>query len=223
MLIVPVPFDDWPGCSLWSGPLDRALTSAQSAWLGSDERERARRFVHEVHRGRYIAAHAALRECLAVATGQAPGALDIVVDTNGKPALAGASALHFNISHSEDRLLIGLSHGAKLGVDIEVQRPVRDARALAHRYFVGSELDAVENAPDDAARDLAFLRVWTRKEACLKAIGLGLRVAPSSFEAGAAAGGALVRLPTPTGEATVEVCSVEGGPGVLAAVARLRP
>jgi 4'-phosphopantetheinyl transferase len=105
-------------------------------------------------------------------------------------------------------------------VDIEALRPVDEALALARKHYSAGELAACQSAPDTRARDEAFLRVWTRKEACLKAVGLGLRLAPSSFDAGAQSAAHVARLATPEGDALVEVRSVETGIDAVAAVAR---
>jgi 4'-phosphopantetheinyl transferase len=213
---------DWPGLMLWRCRLDAAVDASAIASLDAGEQARAARFVHALHRRRYVAAHAALRARLADATGEAANRLQLRDDARGKPQLAHPVGWQFNLSHSEDWALVGLQRGtAPIGVDIEIVRPVEEALALADRHYTPSEQAAVAAAADGVARQRAFLRVWTRKEACLKAVGLGLRLAPSSFEAGADAGLSRTRLLTPEGPTEVEVRSIEPGPGLVAAVARV--
>ncbi len=155
-------------------------------------------------------------------TGEPATRLRFAADTNDKPQLVHPAGWHYNLSHSEDWALVGAQRAAPIGVDLEVLRPVEAAMALARRHYTSAEQAAVEQAGDDAARHAAFLRVWTRKEACLKAVGLGLRLAPSSFDAGADAGPAVACLRTPTGTLAVEVQSLQPGDGwVVAAVARV--
>jgi 4'-phosphopantetheinyl transferase len=221
-MAIPIALHAWPGLTLWRCALDAAPEDKLVAALDAAERARAARLVHEVHRRRYVAAHAALRALLADATGEAPDRLRFCDDAHGKPQLEHPSGWQFNLSHSEDLALIAMQSGAMpIGVDIEVMRPVDDALALARRHYTSNEQAVVAAAAEGVARQIAFLRVWTRKEACLKAVGLGLRLAPSSFEVGAGAGASMARLPAPRGLIGVEVRSIEAGPGVLAAVARV--
>lgn len=219
--IVALDLAAWPGLALWLCPLRELPAPEQKAWLDTDERERALRFVQDVHRRRHLAAHAALRGQLGAWLGAAPSTLRFAADAHGKPLLHGHGAVQFNLSHSEDWALLGAQRGAPIGVDIEALRPVDEALALARKHYTPSERQAVEAAVDAPARQAAFLRVWTRKEACLKAVGLGLRLAPSSFEAGAQTGPHFARLATASGEVVVEVRSVETGVDAVAAVARV--
>lgn len=221
-MAAPLAVHDWPALTLWRCPLDPAPGAAAVATLDAAEQARAARFVHELHRRRYVAAHVALRALLADATGQPAGRLQLQDDALGKPQLVHPIGWQFNLSHSEDWALVGLQRGkVPIGVDIEVLRPVEEALALAGRHYTPSEQAAVAAAADGVPRQLAFLRVWTRKEACLKAVGLGLRLAPSSFEAGADGGLLRARLRAPGGSVSVEVRSVDAGPGLVAAVARV--
>jgi len=221
-MAAPLALHDWPALKLWRCPLDVAPGAAAVATLDATEQARAARFVHELHRRRYVAAHVALRALLADATGQPAGRLQLQDDALGKPQLAHPTGWQFNLSHSEDWALVGLQRGqTPIGVDIEVLRPVEEALALAGRHYTPGEQAAVAAAADGVPQQLAFLRVWTRKEACLKAVGLGLRLAPSSFEVGAGGGLSRARVPAPGGSVTVEVRSVDAGPGLVAAVARV--
>lgn len=215
----PISLTAWPELSLWLFPLHEVPPHAMRAILDQDERERAARFIHEVHRRRHLAAHVAARLLLSRVTGERAERLQFAADVNGKPQLVQPAGWHHNLSHSEEWAVVGAQRAAPIGVDVEVLRPVEDAMALARRHYTPAEQAAVGQAVDERARDAAFLRVWTRKEACLKAVGLGLRLAPSSFEAGAGLGVAVAHLKTPAGVAAVEVQSVpaDGRPVVIAA------
>jgi 4'-phosphopantetheinyl transferase len=215
----PISLTAWPELSLWLCPLCEAPPDTDLTVLDHDERERAARFVHEVHRRRHLAAHVAVRLLLSRVTGERAERLQFAADGNGKPQLVHPAGWHHNLSHSEEWAVVGAQRAAPMGVDVEALRSVEDAMALARRHYTPAERAAVEQAVDERARDAAFLRVWTRKEACLKAVGLGLRLAPSSFEAGAGVGVAVTHLKTPAGVAAVEVQSVQadGRPVVIAA------
>lgn len=90
-----------------------------------------------------------------------------------KPELEGdlaASGLRFNLSHSGRWLVIALTRGQAIGVDIEQQRPMRRAGDLARRFFTGPDVDTIV-ALDEPERSPCFLRQWTAREALIKAVG----------------------------------------------------
>jgi 4'-phosphopantetheinyl transferase len=204
---------------LWRVDLGQAPGEAAVATLSAAERARAARFVFERDRRRYLAAHAALRRLLAETTGIAASDLVSHEGPFGKPYLPGPAAPSFNLSHSGDMALIGIGPpGVEIGVDVEVPRAMSDALELAERHFAPAEIDALRSTPPDQ-RDHAFLRGWTRKEACLKAIGSGLSIAPHTFDAGIAAAERVVSIATPQGLRTVRVQSRTDDDGEISAVA----
>ena len=113
------------------------------------------------------------RTVLARYAGVPPGALTLTVDTYGKPRLAAPSSLGFNLSHCGDVVLLALGRGVELGVDVEALRPRPRALQLAQRYFTADEAAALAALPE-VLRQQAFYRLWTAKEAVLKALGRGL-------------------------------------------------
>lgn len=217
----PIALNSWQDMRLWLCPLREAPLERELFWLDSTERTRAARFVHEDRRRRWRAAHVALRRVLGQHLGQTPESLQFSHDANGKPQLMGCPGWHFNLSDSEDWALIGMQKGTPIGVDIEVRRGLDSALALACRLYTPAEQAAVKAASEGAERDDVFLRVWTRKEACLKAVGLGLRLAPNSFEVGATDTDVVVRLRTPDGAVDVQVVSLPTGIQAHAAAARV--
>jgi 4'-phosphopantetheinyl transferase len=207
---------------LWLVELAHARAHERFECLSTEEWERARRFVFDRDRRRYCATRSALRLLLAAELGVSPEALKFSLGEHGKPRIERVPTCEFNVSHSGELALIGFAQaGDEIGVDIEVLRVMSNSEALAERHYVGGELTAVL-AASGAERDLAFLRVWTRKEACMKAVGSGLYIAPETFEAGAGPELSVASL-TPPGRAAVdvEVASLDIGAAV-AAVARVR-
>jgi 4'-phosphopantetheinyl transferase len=203
---------------LWLHPLHAPPSPPEIACLSPAELARASRFLRERDRRRFLAARCALRQRLAQHLGLAAGTLRFVLGPEGKPALADGPGCHFNLSHSEDLALVAISERCEIGVDIEVLRPVDGAESLARSHFTAAEFDAFM-ALDEAARDEAFLRIWTRKEACLKALGTGLSVAPSSFEAGLGPQRRDLAIERPAGAVPLSVCSIDPGVPAVAAVA----
>lgn len=92
---------------------------------------------------------------------------------HGKPYLPEHPGFAFNLSHGGDCALLAFALGGALGVDVEPLARRRPTRALARRYYAAAENDVLERLDDDAHTH-AFLRLWTAKEAVLKAIGQGL-------------------------------------------------
>jgi 4'-phosphopantetheinyl transferase len=207
-------------CRLWRVDLDVMPAADAAASLSNDEWERAHRFVFARDRNRFIAAHAALRSTLSAEAG-IPGAyLDFSFGPFGKPALVDPPDIRFNLSHSKSVGMIAVGTDAEVGVDVELLRHMPDAEALADTYFTPHERRALAAAaPHD--RDLAFLRCWTRKEACLKATGMGLSVDTRSFEVGLDGDGREVRIPVEGGLLRLELVSFDGGAGVVCATARM--
>jgi len=161
--------------------------------LDTTERTRAQRFVHDLHRNRYIAAHAGMRLILGRYLNHAPHALQFVIGPYGKPELspsqqpcADAAPLRFNLSHSNDIALLAVSTDVAIGVDIEALRPGLPDAALATGVLTATELAELERLPA-GQRTEAFFACWARKEACMKALGLGLALEPRHLHVGMAA------------------------------------
>ncbi|MBO9513590.1 MAG: 4'-phosphopantetheinyl transferase superfamily protein [Variovorax sp.] len=203
---------------VWRIDLDAA--PADTDCLSQAERDRAARFVFARDRERFVAAHVALRQVLAAHTAIEASRLEFVAGASGKPALVRPAGVPFNLSHSHSVALIAIGTGAAdIGIDVEVLRPMPDAEAMAASYFTAAEQRALAAVPP-ALRDRAFLTCWTRKEACLKAVGLGLGVDTRSFEAGVDTRARDVQIPVDHGTARVEVLSFDGGDDVVCAMAR---
>ena len=139
--------------------------------LAPEEQRRAERFRVAAATRRFIGARAALRMILAKSTGVAPADLDFRFGKHGKPHLADGGP-YFNASDSGDVVVIALAP-AEVGVDIELVRPLGRRQRLARRICTDREIEALEQVPDHD-RNALLLRLWTCKEAGLKAIGTGL-------------------------------------------------
>jgi 4'-phosphopantetheinyl transferase len=130
---------------------------------------------------RSLVSHAALRLVLGELTGTAPQSLRFERRCghcggagHGKPHLSNRSDLDFSISHSGGLALIALARGRRVGADIERVRQRTDVLAIARGSLSARERETIESWGTDARRREAFFRCWTRKEAYLKALGVGL-------------------------------------------------
>ncbi len=190
--------------------------------LDGAERERAARFHFERDAYRYRASHSALRHLLAQRTGVPAPALRFSAGSHDKPRLDLPGAPAFNMSHSGRWALIGIGGPGPIGVDIEAPREMDDLMPLAERNFTASECRELRGVPE-AGRLRAFLRCWTRKEACLKAVGSGLSIEPGLFEAGTTPERRTTTLPVSGQACAVTVLSVDVDSEALAAVAWVEP
>jgi 4'-phosphopantetheinyl transferase len=158
---------------VWSAPLNR---TCNPAFLIDSERERAARLKSERIRNQFIAARAQLRIVLGRYLDLPPAAVPITYEPSGKPILKanGAATLHFNVSHSETLAVFAVTRRGRIGVDIERHKNIPNAGLLVERFFSPYDCDRFKQVPEPERLD-AFFRAWTRKEAVLKAIGLGVQ------------------------------------------------
>ena len=152
--------------------------------LSANEHERAERFRFEHLRAQYICRHAALRLLIARYLQVSPASLLFSHETNGRPILASpAGRLHFNLSHSGGVALVAVSCIAPLGVDVEEVRNFPDFVEIARHHFAPTEVEDLFRIALEK-RLFAFFVTWTRKEAFVKALGLGLSFPLDAFSTG---------------------------------------
>jgi 4'-phosphopantetheinyl transferase len=163
---------------IWTIHLDIADWRASSGrgWLSGDESLRAERFLLESDRRRFAVCRATLRAILGGYLETPPGELNFRNGIHGKPRLDPArygEQVRFNVSHSAELALVAVSRDRELGVDLEHVRPLDGIDEIVARTFApGDRLAFNRVAP--AARLSTFYRLWTLKEAHLKACGVGL-------------------------------------------------
>jgi 4'-phosphopantetheinyl transferase len=149
--------------------------------LDREEIARAGRYRFSADRDVYTAAHALLRCMLSEATGLSTKVWRYVVGEFGKPELAAdlaGSSLRFNISHTNGMVACALARD-EVGVDIErLQR--RIDISLAQHFFAPEEVRLLNSVPPDQQVE-AFIRLWSLKEAFIKATGEGLQRPLDSF------------------------------------------
>lgn len=151
--------------------------------LSAEEQERASRFFRKEERDRYMVAHGVLRSLLSRYTRVPPASLVFSVSRCGKPALLEQgvpSPLHFNLAHSHMLMLVAVARNRDVGVDIEYRRDDLAVEEIAGRFFHTHEA-SVLYAVDEGRKSEAFFDCWTRKEAYLKARGVGLSAPLNEF------------------------------------------
>jgi 4'-phosphopantetheinyl transferase len=189
-----------PGVALWWCPLvaDDETVRELTNWLSAEERARVARFGKPILARRYTVGRAALRFVLAARLDVAPYAVPIERDPRGRPRLPDGPSLDFNVTHTGDAAMFGLveARGVRIGVDLErASRNVNDV-GLARRVCTSREREALATLDVDTRR-LAFLRLWTCKEAMSKATGDALAAPFRHLDVACEPGLALVAGPPP--------------------------
>ena len=209
----------WPrGLDVHVWAIDLASPAiGPSDWLGKRELERARRFVYADDSRRYVRAHLALRAILGAYLGREPATLDFVEQELGKPRLPqDCGGGYFNLSHSKDKALLVLGAADEVGVDIEAVRDDLPGEELASAVLCEVELEQLGMFAE-GERAQPFVTCWTRKEACLKALGFGLSLEPRNLHVGFGS----VRMRLTVAGRGLEVEALPAPAGYRAAVAAL--
>jgi 4'-phosphopantetheinyl transferase len=192
--------------------------------LDEAELARAAQFAFERDRRNFVAAHGMLRAVLGRHLAVEPGQIRFSYGPHGKPALANgpdSGYLRFNMSHSGALALYAVARGLEVGVDVELVREDMDCKQIAERFFSPGEVAAIRAIPE-GERHEAFFKCWTRKEACVKAVGEGLSIPLDRFEVSAQLGRLKrqVHIGAGAGEgADWWVLDLLPGPGYVAALA----
>lgn len=162
---------------------------ALSAVLSPEERERVDRMAHPDLRRRRILCRHALRVALGARLGVCAEQVPLRNGPHGKPYLEtgipdgnAEGRLHFNLSHTDHLALLAIGN-RELGVDLEELERVgsMEIGPVAHRFFAPEERAALRSRAPGVPRDTEFLRIWTRKEALIKAVGRGLHCPLDTF------------------------------------------
>ena len=189
------------------------------ALLSADERQRASRFhfVRDAHR--FTVARAHTRLILSAYLQADPRDVQFVHSKHGKPRIASAQwDIRFNVSHSGDQAMVAVASQREVGVDIEQIRSNVECEQLAERFFSPGERNLISGLPEDEKLQ-AFFRLWTCKEAFLKAHGAGLSRSLSSFDVklGSSPGQLLIISGDAGEEEKWRLVEVETGSGYRAA------
>lgn len=161
---------------LWRIPLALSNSSVKRLkyYLCSDELKRAERLLIPEKRLNFIIARGRLRQLLALYLDKNPAEINFDYGAHGKPALAveSESGLFFNLSHSAHWALLALTRSGEVGVDLEQMDNRIDYITIAEQFFSPQELHHLHSFARERQRRV-FYRLWTLKEARLKAFGGG--------------------------------------------------
>lgn len=148
--------------------------------LSLEEQVRAQKYKVPKARREFVVSRGFLREKLSFFLNKAPKDIVIDVDFYGKPFIKSADCtLSFNMSHSEDRLVLAVTQGKALGIDIEKINFQQDLE-IVHQVFSQSEITEL-SAYQSTRKVKAFFKGWTQKEAFIKALGMGMSYPLKAF------------------------------------------
>lgn len=171
---------------------------ADHAILSGDEQSRAQRFRRSEDARLFVSARAAVRRILATELSLAPESVPIELGLHGRPQLPAESAesLDFNVTHSTTRVAIAVARGRRVGIDIESVSATRNLELLIQEVMGPGERARLERltGPD---RAFAFYECWTRKEAILKAVGVGVGYPVREIDTPILSGGGRVSIRPP--------------------------
>lgn len=148
--------------------------------LAESERARARRYRFDRDRDDFLRGRLALRGILAGTIGCRPVDVRFCGGPGEKPTLPAVQRCCFSFSRSAGCGLCAVTRIGPVGIDIEAERPMNNLEDLARDVFTSEELDELWALPREEVL-AAFFRGWTRKEAYLKAVGVGLAGDLKSF------------------------------------------
>jgi 4'-phosphopantetheinyl transferase len=211
---------------VWRAGLDWSAGSiaALEEILSPDEREKADGFRFDMDRRRHVVGRSLLRRLLGRCLGTAPDRLRFDYSALGKPSLAVGTAqtpVRFNVSHSGEWVLVALTIGRAVGIDVERVRADMEVARIAEHFFSASERTALA-ALEAGAQSEAFFACWTRKEAYIKATGDGLSLPLDQFDVAFLPGQAarlLATRPDPAEARRWLLRDLDVGPGHKAALA----
>mgnify|MGYP002623784677 CR=1 FL=1 len=190
------------------------LEAARLPLPTAEDRARAARLADPAAATRLLARRSTLRLILSRYVDTPPDRLRIVTAPGGKPVLTPGPAI--SIAHSGSVYAVAVGEASSVGVDVEAMRSVSRASAIAERWFGPEEAAELAALADDEL-PLAFLRMWTAKEALAKRHGAGLRLMKGRGEG---SGGA---LDVGTETAAGRLRRFDAGEGYLGAVAATEP
>jgi 4'-phosphopantetheinyl transferase len=210
---------------VWRATLDMVVSDVAGLRqiLSPAEQERADRFHFEADRRRSVIGRGYLRLLLGQILSFPPSELQFAYDEFGKPGLMSKNEppLEFNVSHSGDLILIAITIGRAVGVDVEKIRADLDPVEIATRFFSSNECKMLASLAGSDQYN-AFFACWTRKEAYLKARGIGLSLPLDQFDVSFLPNEAprlLATRPDPAEAGRWKLRALDVGPGHAATLA----
>jgi len=141
--------------------------------ISEDEKKEAFKYYFHKDTNSFLNRRINLRKILSFYLNCKPGEVKLITNQYGKPLLAGVEdSLHFSTSNSENLTLFAVSKARRIGIDVEKIRNIQGLNKIAQRYFSKDEIKQINSVQENRKTE-TFYRLWTKKEAKLKALGTG--------------------------------------------------
>lgn len=150
------------------------LENTYFSWLNPSEVERFHRIKHRDTQKQFFLTRILLRQQLSKTVAQSPSTLKFETSNHGRPSLLGYN-VDFNVSHTKNLIAIAINTTSRVGVDVENNSRNGQYTDIVEHYFHDSECQQIGDHTD------SFFKIWTLKEAYIKALGLGLQKSLKSF------------------------------------------
>lgn len=170
--VISIKADD---LHVWRLSLNLTAGANDDLWslLSADEQDRAERFLRVQDQEKFVQVRGSLRKLLGQYVGKAGADLQFDYGDYGKPHLKKSCNpldLKFNVSHSHELALIAVTQAIAVGIDVEQVNTKVDFQGISHRFFAAEEHQVLLQQPFERQCSV-FFQLWTRKEACIKAMG----------------------------------------------------
>ncbi|WP_228853301.1 4'-phosphopantetheinyl transferase family protein [Aegicerativicinus sediminis] len=173
----PIPLNTDQHIQLYSADLSKDFCDSLDyiELLSENELIRMKRLRFKKDKLNFIKSRGFLRLILGQHLQLDPKCILFSYEENGKPVLAEINYgnLHFNLSHSRNKILLAISDCNNIGVDIEYVNPAIDSLSIANKFFSEVEARTLESTHGNERLN-KFFQFWTRKEALVKGLGDGL-------------------------------------------------
>jgi len=163
---------------IWHAYINKQVKNIEffKSLLSIEESEKINNLYLEKNKKKSIISRALLRYILSLYIDINPNEIKFIYNKHGKPYLdikQNSNNINFNLSHSNNLIVYAIAKNQELGIDVEKFRNNFDINKLAKRYFSENELSIFEKVSENKKIKI-FFSIWTKKEAFLKAKGMGI-------------------------------------------------
>lgn len=163
-----------------------------ASFLNEEEILHLKKYHFEKDRQQFVGGRSVLRQLLSRYLKVAPQKIPLRKTRSGKLFVDSLRyRIRFNLSHSGSKILIGLNQKNRIGIDLEQLNPIQDVRAVVENLFSDNEQKMVRTNENNQS----FYKLWTRKEALVKASGSGLVDGVAALEVSAHINDVVMNIP----------------------------
>lgn len=176
-----IPPDSVLCCITDSASLEKKFSNSEMlSILSTDECKRLDTITNAAAKKRFFLGRSFIRHALAFYLNKQAQDIFFQYNAHGKPYQKHNRSIAFNLSHTADQFALAISFIGEVGIDIEKNKPRRNIQGIANEILTADELQWF-NRLSKQEQAIQFYRLWSLKEATLKAEGVGLDVSAKNF------------------------------------------